>query len=107
MLYNDTIAASCEDVVQVDSYQGEVEEEPVRRVVKGPSRVATEIPEYLKYLLKRCCNELNDVQREELDALLVEYSDFVTSSASNLSRTSLTKHKLNTGSRCETGAKTS
>ncbi|KAK3743518.1 hypothetical protein QZH41_015906, partial [Actinostola sp. cb2023] len=96
-LYKGTVAASCEDVIEVNSQFREMKEEPVRCVNREPTKCSTAVPKHLEDMFQKSGNELSSAQREKLSALLIEYADIFTCSPGDLGRTNLVEHRINTG----------
>ena len=59
----------------------------------GTSRA---MPEHLQALCDECSQNLDEGQREKMLALLMEYSDVFSKSKSDLGKTSLFQHRINT-----------
>ncbi|KAK3744792.1 hypothetical protein QZH41_014779, partial [Actinostola sp. cb2023] len=96
-LYKGTLAASCEDIIEVNSQFREMKEEPVRCVNKEPTKCSTAVPKHLEDMFQKGGNELSNAQRERLSALLIEYADIFACSPGDLGRTNLVEHRINTG----------
>ncbi|KAK3745246.1 hypothetical protein QZH41_001863 [Actinostola sp. cb2023] len=92
-----TVAASCEDVIEVNSQFREMKEEPVRCVNREPTKCSTAVPKHLEDMFQKSGNELSNAQREKLSALLIDYADIFACSSGDLGRTNLVEHRINTG----------
>ena len=100
MLYKNTVAATCEPA------------EPISMSSAGNARVANcqstlkcvpvkqhqdAVPEHLVELFERSCKDLDPGQRKDLVNLLSEFSDVFAASPSDLGRTDVVRHEIDTG----------
>ncbi|KAK3083976.1 hypothetical protein FSP39_006179 [Pinctada imbricata] len=58
---------------------------------------SNDVPQHLQDILLRCTTSLDDSDNEKAKSLLIRYSDLFAKSDEGVGRTSLVKHKINTG----------
>ena len=94
-VYRGTVAAICEPISeQIDVNPVVATCKPRTPVEKGKPG---QVPNHLVELLERSCKYLGPQQRQELGSLLAEYQHSFAQSSSDLGRTSLVEHRIDTG----------
>ncbi|KAK3743858.1 hypothetical protein QZH41_005256 [Actinostola sp. cb2023] len=102
-VYRGTVAALCDMACEVAPREQHGEKSVACRhaEVKRPkcddSETSDVVPDHLKDLLERSSRHLDGEEQEQLRSLLTEYADVFTSSSSDLGRTNLAKHTIDTG----------
>ena len=71
----------------------------VEKTELGTHETGNDLPELVKELYDRSSGGLNDLQKNQLYSLLVEFRDVFADGSSDIGRTSLTSHKIDTGDR--------
>ena len=101
-VHEDTFAAIAEPATEVSPWEQRNETvaavSPTNQSAnnKPPNCDQPKVPSHLTDLLERSSQHLTDAQRGQLRALLVEFSSVFASSKSDIGRTSLAKHSINT-----------
>ena len=93
-LFKETVLGSCDTVEQVET---DVQEFSKLNQMNTSTETST-VPEYLETLLTKCRPLLTTRQQSEVESLVLDYRDIFARSKSDLGRTSLFKHEINTGS---------
>ena len=74
------------------------EQQQAATILQGiQEKQAPKVPEYMQPLMDTLPDELNAVQRQQVQALLVEFQDVFTAPDGQLGQTKLVQHKINTG----------
>ena len=75
-----------------------LEQQLINQVTRqaGPIK-RSKMEDYLQYLLVRSCKDLSEQQSEQLKELLLEYHEILVDGKGIIGRTSLVKHKIDTG----------
>ena len=94
-IYHHTVAATCEPAAEVVNQAPAVASCQAR--VSSDRTANSELPPHLTDLAERSSKYLNSEQQQELLALLKEYQNSFAASSSDLGRTSLVEHRINTG----------
>ena len=90
-LYKNTVLGTCSLVYSVD----EGISSKLNQISVEPSKPLTQ--EHVQPLLAKCQPLLSSEQQQEVEQLLFEYRDIFAKSKSDLGRTALFKHEINTG----------
>ena len=69
----------------------------VKKTEPGTHEAGRELPELVKELYERSSEGLDDSQKDQLYSLLVEFKDVFSDGLSDIGRTSLTSHQIDTG----------
>ena len=92
-LFKETVLGSCEIVEQIET--------GVQNCSKlnqmNTNTETSSIPEHFQTLLAKCQPLLSVKQQQEVESLVLDYRDIFAKSKSDLGRTSLFKHEINTG----------
>ena len=91
-----TCVATCDPIVSVQEV-GAVES-PTEQSSQENGDAPVDVPEHLKDLFERSTTCLSTKQKQELNCLLVEFEDVFAKDRTDLERTSLSSHKIDTGS---------
>ena len=92
-LFKETVLGSCEIVEQIET--------GIQNCSKlnqmNTNTETSSIPEHFQTLLAKCQPLLSVKQQQEVESLVLDYRDIFAKSKSDLGRTSLFKHEINTG----------
>ncbi|KAJ8033437.1 hypothetical protein HOLleu_23675 [Holothuria leucospilota] len=102
-VYKGTVAGVLEEVAEVVGMEGSSngnQATPVRTVntAADEGQGTDEVPHHLVGLLDSCGNRLEKEQYRQLKELLIQYGDVFSMSSSDLGRTTVVKHAIDTGS---------
>jgi len=90
VVHKNTIVATIESA-RVD------EKKHIRRVGAAPGSPEGVIPDHLKEVYDKGCDQLGDFQKEKLKDFLIDFQDVFSKSLADIGYTDLVKHKINTG----------
>ena len=93
MLYRNTVAATCEQVNLVAT----TGDKKVSAVTGRSTNQQAPVPEHLMDLFERSSKDLSQNQQLDLAELLSEFADVFSASPTDLGRTDLVQHEINTG----------
>ena len=91
-----TCVATCDPVVSVQEV-GAVES-PTEPLTQEDGNVPVDVPDHLQDMFERSTTCLKAKQKQKLSCLLVEFEDVFAKDRTDLGRTNVTNHKIDTGS---------